>query len=781
MADTSRVDRAILLVLVLLIPILASLPLAGATANSALRYHDGSKDSTITVTQGVIWTNLAVRYTSPAERTITAIKVWYATPLAFKAKFLLVNGTDTVTFLTTLKPQGNMTESLIPILGPAFLVSPGNFEIQIVPDDTEQGDLEIGLDGSRSGHSYVRSDQNPTAWEPLPGAEVMLDAYVEQVPVLPTTGVKTNGDAALGDPADIYRLTLNGTRTYVFELNNPSRVTVSLRLFYDVPATTNQFRVQEISGSGPSQRMALVPPKDDSYLLIIEYPGVTGAVAYDVKVRVNRPPVASAGPDILAGFGENVAFDAVNSSDPDSDPLTYLWEFDSRLENHDPSTKVRETRKMTRTGTFTVTLTVSDGLENVKDTVTVFVGQRPAFKISNELVDSGKKLSLGVEYTFRVVWTVAPPNTSGVIQYTWDFDDGPAPETTDSHVLAHTYLFPPIFNDAFNISVHATDTSGLDVRANAFARVNSAPTVSVPVGDLIRETKVGEAITFNSTVIDGDGFIVSVTWDFDGDGKVDQTTKTGTVNYTYTTEGVYLVNMTAKDNDGGIDNASWLVTVSKKPGTRPGPGPDGGLLALAGLILLPFIVIAIVVVVIVIFVRRRRRPYGAYGPMPGQVAQQMPPGGAGPYGGQPGYGQQGAAQEPVYAAPTYQSPVLANLGRPMDRPPAPPPRPAPPPYIPPPTGPLTTALPPSKTEPQAPPPSPVAPDVPVVRAIASPAAEGGGRPSGPVFQSGPGPAFAAGPMMKDIKCVSCSQAYSAQLSEGQTKSMCPFCNEFNTI
>ena len=74
------------------------------------------------------------------------------------------------------------------------------------------------------------------------------------------------------------------------------------------------------------------------------------------RVRINTPPIASAGPNLVCCTKEANTFDASKSSDPDGDALTYRWDFG------DGSTAEGATvqHAFAKFGNFQVRVTVSD-------------------------------------------------------------------------------------------------------------------------------------------------------------------------------------------------------------------------------------------------------------------------------------------------------------------------------------------------------------------------------------------------------------------------------------
>ncbi len=75
-----------------------------------------------------------------------------------------------------------------------------------------------------------------------------------------------------------------------------------------------------------------------------------------INVKVNTPPVADAGPNLVCCLEEESIFDGSGSFDPDGDALSYSWNFGDG--NTGQGAKV--THVYEKSGTFTVTLTVND-------------------------------------------------------------------------------------------------------------------------------------------------------------------------------------------------------------------------------------------------------------------------------------------------------------------------------------------------------------------------------------------------------------------------------------
>jgi PKD repeat protein len=75
------------------------------------------------------------------------------------------------------------------------------------------------------------------------------------------------------------------------------------------------------------------------------------------RVKINSPPIANCGPNLVCCIGKETLFDGSGSSDPDGDALTYLWDFGDGA----TAEGARVTHAYSKSGKYTVTLTVDDG------------------------------------------------------------------------------------------------------------------------------------------------------------------------------------------------------------------------------------------------------------------------------------------------------------------------------------------------------------------------------------------------------------------------------------
>ena len=119
------------------------------------------------------------------------------------------------------------------------------------------------------------------------------------------------------------------------------------------------------------------------------------------------------------------------------------------------------------------------------------------------------------------------------------------------------------------VSGGENDTIG--ALTKALTKIKNRPNAKLKIGEYYAE--IGQEITFDASdsyVVDGK--ITKYEWDFDGDGKIDQTTTNPVASHVYTEkfDGIMQVRMSA-DNDT-VSNISAPVKVGIKPNRPVGPG-----------------------------------------------------------------------------------------------------------------------------------------------------------------------------------------------------------------
>lgn len=107
--------------------------------------------------------------------------------------------------------------------------------------------------------------------------------------------------------------------------------------------------------------------------------------------------------------------------------------------------------------------------------------------------------------------------------------------------------------------------------SKALTKIKNRPNAKLKIGEYYAE--VGQEITFDASdsyVVDGS--ITKYEWDFDGDGKIDQTTTSPVTNHVYNEkfDGVMQVRMSASNDT--VSNISAPVKVGIKPNLPVGPG-----------------------------------------------------------------------------------------------------------------------------------------------------------------------------------------------------------------
>jgi len=283
------------------------------------------------------------------------------------------------------------------------------------------------------------------------------------------------------------------------------------------------------------------------------------ASAYDeVVVRVNAPPVAVIGPDLLVEPGVPVIFSGANAYDLDGTIDSYRWDFDDLAE---PVFGQVVERVFEAPGIVTAQLTIADSSAALNATdvtdITVRVNHAPVAEAGAEIFTD----QLYVDFD----GTASSDGDGDALIYTWDFGDGsPAVQgRTPRHVFPRSGKFP--------VTLRIDDGTGLGNAAASDALVVTidAPPIAMAGGN--RDVCSGDPILFDASAsLDPDGGLLRYLWEF-GDGTSSTIVNP---NKTYEQPGTYPVTLTVRDESGsplGIDSDRIAALV------REGPIADAGV------------------------------------------------------------------------------------------------------------------------------------------------------------------------------------------------------------
>jgi len=230
-----------------------------------------------------------------------------------------------------------------------------------------------------------------------------------------------------------------------------------------------------------------------------------------------------------------LTFDASSSNPNGGSIVSYTWDFgDENVTTVDVPVIVHV---YTETGTFTVTLNVTDS-EGLWDTqsksVTVKKPPTASFTFSPTTPLVGEAVTFDA--------SASTPDGGTIASYTWDFGDGNV-TTVTTPIIVHVYTL----YGTFTVTLNVTDTEGLWDTETKSITVKKTPVASfifTPASPLM-----GEAITFDASASTPDGGnIVSYSWDF-GDENV-TTVEDPIIVHIYATFGNYSVTLNVTDSEG---------------------------------------------------------------------------------------------------------------------------------------------------------------------------------------------------------------------------------------
>jgi hypothetical protein len=230
------------------------------------------------------------------------------------------------------------------------------------------------------------------------------------------------------------------------------------------------------------------------------------AASNSTLCATNHPPVANAGPNQTVFVGTTVQLNGSGSSDPDGNPITYLWSFVSMPSGSNATlsstTTVNPTFVVDKPGSYVIQLIVNDGqLDSAPSQVTIRTQNSPP------VANAGLNQTVTTGTTVRLDGSKSTEVDGNALTYQWSFVSVPTGSTaTLSNPTAinptfvadkkGNYVVQLIVNDG-SVDSTPSQVTISDVNSPPVANAGPAQIVHVPELEagfhLLYELKPAEA------------------------------------------------------------------------------------------------------------------------------------------------------------------------------------------------------------------------------------------------------------------------------------------------
>ncbi len=266
---------------------------------------------------------------------------------------------------------------------------------------------------------------------------------------------------------------------------------------------------------------------------------------------------APSGSTVFLAVGQARTF--TGSASGGSGSYTFSWDFGDGTTDSGASVS----KTFNQPGTFTVTLTASDGTSQGTDSIQAIISGA-AFSGSITSPPTGATLTVGEANTF----TASASGGTPPYNFGWDFGDG---NIGTSSSFPHTYTTAGNRTVTLSISDKASPPNQVTktIQVNV---VNPPPepvqaTITTPSAGA--NFPVGQAVNFSGTASGGTGTYL-YDWDF-GDGGM---ALTQSASHTYSTPGTYTVDFRVRDNQNDENTETVQITISGNISPSPNPPPN---------------------------------------------------------------------------------------------------------------------------------------------------------------------------------------------------------------
>jgi len=213
-------------------------------------------------------------------------------------------------------------------------------------------------------------------------------------------------------------------------------------------------------------------------------------------------PRARAGNDRTVTVNDTISFDASSSYDPNGDDISYKWDFDLSDGLDWDSTEAVSSHVFNVSGTYTVTLNVSDSTYHSYDTVHVEVIEEMP-----PVARAGDDLTVQRSEIITLNGTLSSDPNGDTLTYHWDFGDE---SDAEGSVVSHSYDEPGEYIVNLTVSDALFESSD---ELTVTVMYNQPPVARI---NMIGKIGLGVSLTFSGVdSYDPEGEkIVSFTWDF---------------------------------------------------------------------------------------------------------------------------------------------------------------------------------------------------------------------------------------------------------------------------
>jgi subtilisin-like proprotein convertase family protein len=428
---------------------------------------------------------------------------------------------------------------------------------------------------------------------------------------LNTTGPVSIPDNNATGVTRTFNVTAGGTiqqvRLYC-DIRHPARGDLDIYLIHPDNTTSH---IQQRTTSTRADMIAIMPDTRQYYDEVDQFVGKSPTGVWQVRVTDTRsgqvgtiehlaleidinssgvpgnlPPVADAGTNQQVNEGSLVQLDASGSSDPDGDPLTYLW-----MQTDGPAVTLDDETAVNPTFTAPMVpynlhvrflLTVNDGRGGSDtDTVTITVMDQPTGTNNPPVADAGPDIVV-VSGDIGVLDGSNSFDPDGdPLTYLWTVTGGNMGLITlsDPTVAVPDFVAPPVGGNQF-VLFQLTVDDGNGAQASDTVLVTIHPDTSGP--SPVADAGQDRAVAWDSTVeLDGtnsqhpSGGILAYLWEqIEGDNVVALTGEdTATPSFVAPGEDDVLVfRLRVTDENTNMDSTTVRITVNET-GTS---GDDGG-------------------------------------------------------------------------------------------------------------------------------------------------------------------------------------------------------------